>query len=166
MKLYFLRHAPAYSRDEWDGRDSERPLSEDGLKTAIDIAEAIAALDLGLSAILSSPFERALRTAVVLRDRLTDPPPLVEEPGLEPSSFSLSSLMKMLEPYGDTAAVLVVGHEPSMTGVLEALLGGGRYALKKGSLVRVDVDPREPTEAVLKWFATPRLLRARRTDAR
>ena len=165
MRLYFLRHALAYSRSEWDGPDSARPLSEDGLRTAADVAEAIAMMDLGLSAILSSPFERALRTAVIVRDRLPDPPPLVEEPGLEPSAFSLSSLLKMLAPCGDDAAVMIVGHEPSMTGVLEALVGGGRYVLKKGGLLRVDVDTHEPTRAILKWFVPPRLLGSRPTDA-
>jgi len=121
----------------------------------------IVALDLGLDAILSSPFERALRTAYIVRAHLGDAPALVEEPSLEPSSFSLDALGTMLAPYREASAVMLVGHEPSMTEVLESLLGGGRYALKKGGLVRVDLDPLEPSTAILKWFAPPRLLRVR-----
>ena len=161
MRLYFLRHATAYSRDEWDGPDSERPLSDEGLGTAADIAETIDVLDLGLGVILSSPFERALRTAIIVREQLRDAPPLVEERALEPSSFCLEALTAMLAPYRETAAVMLVGHEPTMTEVLEALLGGGRYALKKGGLVRVDLDPIDLSGAVLRWFAPPRLLKVR-----
>ena len=161
MRLYFLRHATACSRDEWTGPDSERPLSAEGLSTAADIAGAINALDLGLGVILSSPFERALRTAVIVREQLRDAPPLVEERTLEPSSFSLAALPTMLAPYTETAAVMLVGHEPTMTEVLEELLGGGRYTLKKGGLVRVDLDPTDLSGAVLKWFAPPRLLKVR-----
>jgi phosphohistidine phosphatase len=161
LELYLLRHATAYSRDEWGGPDSERPLSEPGLKTAACVAEAIAAMDLGLGVILTSPFERALRTATIVRDHMADAPPLVEEPRLEPAAFSLDSLAAMLAPYGDALAVMVVGHEPTMTEVLGGLLGGGRYVLKKGGLVRVDLDPTDPSGAVLKWFAPPRLLKVR-----
>jgi phosphohistidine phosphatase SixA len=160
VKLYFLRHAIAYSRDEWDGPDSERPLSEAGLSTAADVAQTIASLDLGLGVIVSSPFERALRTATIVRDHLIDAPRLVEEPGLEPWSFSVRVLRSIVDQYRDTPAIMLVGHEPTMTEVLEALLNGGRYALKKGGIVRVDIDPLEPSGAVLKWFAPPRLFNA------
>jgi phosphohistidine phosphatase len=158
LRLYILRHAVAYSREDWDRPDSERPLSDQGLSTAADVAHMIDALDLGLGVILSSPFERALRTAHIVREHLPDPPPLVEQSGLEPSSFSVDTLRTMLAPYREVSAVMLVGHEPSITEVLESLLGGGRYALKKGGLVRVDLDPLEPSTAILKWFAPPRLL--------
>ena len=161
LRLYILRHTSAYSREEWDGPDSERPLSIEGLNAAADVAQMIVSLDLGLVAILSSPYERALRTARIVRDHLTDPPPLVDEPGLEPSSFSFDGLRMMLAPYCEASSVMLVGHEPSITEVLESLLGGGRYALKKGGLVRVDLDPLEPSTAILKWFAPPRLLKVR-----
>jgi phosphohistidine phosphatase len=161
LRLYMLRHAVAYSRDNWDRPDSERPLSEEGLGTAADVARMIATLDLELGVILSSPFERALRTAVIVRDQLPDPPALVEQPSLEPSAFTVDTLRMMLAPYLDTSSVMLVGHEPSMTGVLASLLGGGCYALKKGGLVRVDLDPLEPSTAILKWFAPPRLLKLR-----
>lgn len=161
MKLYLLRHAAAHARDDWAGPDSERPLSKEGLDTAADVAQTIVELDLGLGVILSSPFERAFRTASIVREHLTDAPPLVTEPGLEPSSFSLDALTTMLAPYRETSAVMLVGHEPSITTVLEALLGGGHYELKKGGLARVDLDPLELSGAVLKWFAPPRLLKVR-----
>lgn len=158
MKLYLLRHAPALSREEWRLSDDLRPLSPDGEDLARRIAERIAALQLGMDAILTSPYARALRTAVLVRERLGDAIPLIEDGRLAPDRCTPDALADMLAEHSDASALLLVGHEPSMTALVASMVGGGRFSLKKCGLVRVDVDPASPRSGVLKWFATPRLL--------
>ena len=76
MELYFLRHGEAGKKDEWEGEDSERPLSKDGIARMKLEASAISDLDLGLELILTSPLVRARQTADIvareldMRDRL------------------------------------------------------------------------------------------------
>lgn len=159
-RLYFLRHGPALARNEWDGEDSLRPLSAHGEDVVRDVARSVASLQLGLEALLTSPYERALRTAVIVHQIVDGAPTPTEEPGLVPGAFTLDSLAEMLRPYERAEAVMVVGHEPSMTEVISAMIGGGRFVLRKGGLARVDVDAAQMDSGVLKWFAPPRVLRA------
>lgn len=157
MRLYMFRHAPALSREEWSGADSERPLTHHGLDVAQRTAEKIVSLELDLGVVLTSPYERALRTALILRERLPEVP-VVEDDRLTPAQFTPDALTRILESRADTPNLMLVGHEPSMTNVLSQLLGGGRYRLRKGGLVRIDLDPADLESAVLKWFLAPRVL--------
>jgi phosphohistidine phosphatase len=159
MKLYFLRHGPALSRGEWDGADSDRPLSADGEAVVRSVARWIVEWQLGLDAILTSPYERALRTARIVEETLADGTPLVYEPGLEPGRFTLDSLWETASGRADSQSILLVGHEPSMSEVLSEVVGGGRYGFKKGGLARVDLYAVSPPAGELRWLVPPRLMR-------
>jgi 2,3-bisphosphoglycerate-dependent phosphoglycerate mutase len=62
LDLLLVRHAEALppGTPGWEERDDERPLSEDGLRQADDLALELDPY--GLSAIYSSPYTRALQT--------------------------------------------------------------------------------------------------------
>jgi 2,3-bisphosphoglycerate-dependent phosphoglycerate mutase len=62
LDLLLVRHAQALPNGTpgWEERDDERPLSEDGLRQADDLALELDPY--GLSAIYSSPYARALQT--------------------------------------------------------------------------------------------------------
>lgn len=158
MRLYLLRHAPALSRDEWDGPDSLRPLSEEGATIAHDVAARIARMELGLEAIVTSPHERALRTAVAVSEAIGTGVELAQDERLKPHAFTRDSLLELLSPFSAQQSVMLVGHDPSMTSTMSELLSGGRYSLKKGGLVRIDLDLRDPDGALMKWLVPPRLL--------
>jgi len=159
VKLYLLRHAPALSREEWQRSDDLRPLSPDGEDLARRIGERIDAMQLGMDAILTSPYERALRTAVLVRERLGDSIPLIEDARLAPGRCTPDTLTEMLAEHFGASALMLVGHEPSMTALIASMVGGGRFTLKKCGLVRVDVDPASPRDGVLKLLTTPGLLK-------
>ena len=159
MRLYFFRHGPALSRSEWDSADDKRPLSESGESVVRSVSGRMKALDLGVGVILTSPYERALRTAAILQDVLGDEVPLVEENGLEPGAFNLDSLAEMLEPHRTLDSVLLVGHEPSMSSVASELVGGGTFVLKKAGLVRIDLYSGTALSGELRWLVPPSLLR-------
>lgn len=159
MRLYLLRHAPALSRREWSRPDAERPLTDNGEEVARSVARRIRELDLGLQAIVTSPYERALKTARIVHDELRDPSlRLIEDARLEPARFTLDELDELLRGFDEDASVMLVGHEPSMTEVISQVIEGGRLALKKGGLVRIDTDPGMRTSGTLKWLIPPSVL--------
>ncbi|MRS12244.1 MAG: hypothetical protein EG823_04130 [Actinobacteria bacterium] len=157
MKLYFLRHGPALSREEWTGDDDLRPLSEHGVSVIREVARHMARLRLGIEVALTSPCERALRTALLVCEEI---PSIrcVEDARLGPGTFGPGVLAAILEPYSEQESLLLVGHDPSMTTAIAGLMGGGRLDLKKGGLLRIDLDPASPSTGVLRWYATPSLL--------
>ena len=58
--LYFVRHAKAASRTNWDEDDRARPLTNNGLKQADGLVSTLGPY--AMSAILSSPYERCVQT--------------------------------------------------------------------------------------------------------
>jgi 8-oxo-dGTP diphosphatase len=58
--LYFVRHAKAGSRSNWDEDDRARPLSKSGLKQADALVTVLGPYS--ISAVLSSPYERCVQT--------------------------------------------------------------------------------------------------------
>ena len=58
--LYFVRHAKAGSRTNWEKDDRVRPLSKSGLKQADALVSVLAPF--AVSAVLSSPYERCVQT--------------------------------------------------------------------------------------------------------
>jgi phosphohistidine phosphatase len=153
MKLYFLRHGLADWPD-WDpARDHERPLTQEGLKKMKEQAKTLAALDLKLDAILSSPYTRAYQTADIVATRLGLE--VKTEPLLAPG-FTADKLASIVEAYAAAQALLLVGHEPAFSMVIAELIGGGRVQLKKGALARVDVNADLKGELV--WLLQPRVL--------
>jgi phosphohistidine phosphatase len=122
--LWLLRHAEAA-----DGvPDSERPLTERGIRQATDAGRALASVGASIDACLSSPKRRALQTAelacralgldVETDPRLSGEPVDVEE---------------LVAGRGD---VLLVGHDPSFT-LLVHDLTGAQARLRKGGVAAI-----------------------------
>ncbi|MBN2848341.1 MAG: histidine phosphatase family protein, partial [Coriobacteriia bacterium] len=140
MRLYLLRHGPALSREEWAGPDELRPLSDSGMDVVRSVAHRVRELDLGIDVIVTSPYERALRTAMLVHGALELPASaLIEDSRLEPGLFDADALGEILRDLSGVKAVMVVGHEPSMGETLAGVIGGGRFVFKKGGLALVDL---------------------------
>ncbi len=155
MQLYFLRHGLADWPD-WDpARDHERPLTKEGMKKMKATAKTLAALGLKFDAILSSPYTRAWQTADIVANALGLE--ASSEPRLAPG-FNLEKLAGVLKENADVEALLLVGHEPSFSAVIEQLIDGGRVMMKKGAMARVDLaDPTE-LQGELVWLLPPKVL--------
>lgn len=157
MLCYFLRHGPAGDAMKWEGADFDRPLTQDGIKRIAREAKTIAALDLELDAIITSPLVRARQTAEIvadelkLRDRLRQD----DRVGL---GFSPTHLAEILGDNTSASALMLVGHEPSMSSTVGELIGGGEIDFKKGALACVEVTEASPLGGVLLWLASPKLL--------
>lgn len=155
MKLYFLRHGLAGDPTQWQGDDRLRPLTQEGKDKMKQEAENIAMLDLELDRILTSPLVRALQTAEIVAERLVLP--VIQDERLSPGCKP-EALESILKDHPEAKNIMLVGHEPDFSGMLTAIIGGGRLVCKKGGLARVDIASNEPLQGELVWLIPPKLL--------
>ena len=158
-RLYFVRHGladrAAYGGDD----DRRRPLTERGREQLRRQGEVMAGLDLGVELILSSPLLRAEQTAAILAEALAPAGGMVLEPRLG-LSFGADELAGMLREYADPQRLLLVGHEPSFSGVIGEITGGSQVTCRKASLIRVDLHGERPVRGSLEWSVPARVLLA------
>ena len=164
MDLYLVRHAAAHGRDPelWPD-DSFRPLTPEGEESFRASLPGLVLLAPRVDTLLSSPFERAWRTAEVLAglEGWTRPEastPL--EPTLPPEKATWT-----LKAYEAESAVAVVGHRPGLHELASYLLTGeakgADITIKKGGVACVRfAGPVGPGAGQLRWLASPRILRA------
>jgi phosphohistidine phosphatase len=164
MDLYLVRHAAAHDRDpdHWPD-DSLRTLTPEGEEAFRRSIGGLAILAPRVDALLSSPFERAWRTAELLAGLEGWPDPkswTPLEPTLPPEKACYS-----LEAYGEAEFVVLVGHRPGLHELASYLLTGEAAAaeitIKKGGVLCIRFEgPAAPGAGQLRWLATPKILRA------
>jgi len=161
--LYLVRHAVAHKRDP-DGwpDDSERPLTPEGEEEFVGAARGLAQVVPEVEIVLSSPCERAWRTAEILTHHAGWPAPQ-EFPALEPEVKPEKATLA-LETHADRQSVALVGHRPCLHELAVYLLtgdaGGADMKIKKGGVVCIEFDEApEAGAGTLRWLFTPRVLR-------
>jgi len=157
MKVYFLRHGVAVERSEWNGDDTARPLTEDGVRKTAEIAAAIARLGVDVESIITSPLVRAKATADIVARALGLKSHAVEDRRLAPG-FDAASLRAILRDHRGAGAVMLVGHEPDFSETLSELIGGGSLEIKKTGLALVDLPDTRPGRGRLRWLIPPKML--------
>jgi phosphohistidine phosphatase len=157
LNLYFLRHGEAADAFAWQGDDFDRPLTDEGRERMALEAEAIKHLELGLNRIVTSPLLRARQTAAIVADALQMQDALVADERLG-ANLSLEQLADILRSQPDAGALMLVGHEPSLSATIGRLIGGAAIDFKKGSLARVELSDRSDLRGELMWLVPPRLL--------
>jgi phosphohistidine phosphatase len=165
MILYVLRHGIAEDSAP-EGDDASRHLTPRGRKRVYAAANGMRAMGLQLDHILTSPFVRAAETAAIVGEVYGGDPVPREFPPLAQGIAPVETV-RALRPFAGHSAIVVVGHEPGLSGVIAFLLTGSpdgfRLALKKSGLVALDVhDLGRRAGATLQWMLTPRQLRALR----
>ncbi len=156
IQLHLLRHAHAGDPMKWRGPDSARPLSEKGRLQAQRIGRLLAQASSRPNAIVTSPKLRALETAQLVATEL----------GLDVATSDVlagpldwSTLATLLTASGNPARPLLVGHDPDFSELAATLVGVEDLPLRKGALVRIDLDrPIRPGAGILRWLVTPDLL--------
>jgi phosphohistidine phosphatase len=137
-QLWLLRHAEA--EPHGTRADADRRLTARGERQAQAVGVALARLGVGFDAILSSPKSRARQTAEIAaaewspqqRERLRIHPPLAGE-------FDAARARDAASELTSDGRLLLVGHEPDLSGVV-ADLTGGQVDLKKGGLAVVRLE--------------------------
>jgi phosphohistidine phosphatase len=161
MEIYLLRHASAGESKLNLAKDDERPLDKLGIEQSHNVGQALAALEVSVDAIVSSPLPRAAQTATIVAGELGCEDKVVPDDMLRPGA-GYEQFENLLRRYSRSQAIMIVGHNPSMTEFLnQFLLGEGApnaIELKKGAIAKLEKTGGGP--AVLKWCMTPKLIRS------
>ena len=156
MRLLFLRHGLAESRETWTAADDGRPLTAEGRSAMAREAATMARLGLAPDVIVSSPLARAHETAQIAAEGMGIADRLHDDERLAPG-FGPAELAAILDEHPDVETLMFVGHEPDFSLTIGSLVGGTSVVCKKGGLARVDIDP-ESGAAELLWLLPPKLL--------
>lgn len=131
--LWLLRHGEAEPHGTQP--DELRELTERGVRQSQAAGRALAALGVRLAAVLSSPRVRALDTATLACEAFSS----AIEPQVHASlsaGFDGAEALRLLGNRTRDGHVLIVGHEPDLSGVVRELTGA-RVNLKKGGMAMV-----------------------------
>ncbi len=166
MNLYLMRHGIALAQDDPSvSHDSERPLTNKGVKRMRKAAKGLLRLAVPFDTVLTSPLLRARQTAEIVANTLGIEALLEAISGLAPES-TVERLMFGLTRYQNRQNLLLVGHEPLLSGAAAFLLGSKQpehltLIFKKGSLCHVEIESLESgAPGALHFLLTPKQLRA------
>jgi len=160
MIIYFLRHANAGPKHFSNAaKDEKRPIDKVGEEQSHDVGHALAAMGVAVNVIISSPLTRAMQTAAIVSQEIGHEEKLVIDDSLRPEA-SFDKFKALLNRHKDKVAVMVVGHDPSMTEFVSRVLSGGgplaAIEMKKGGVAKVEIDIHR--QAVLKWCMPPKVV--------
>ena len=165
MIIYFLRHASAGQKKANAKQDDKRPLDEQGIEQCQFVGAGLAAADVQIDVMISSPLKRATQTAVLVANEIGYEGDLKLEAALKPGA-SFDAFREMLRKYAKHDAVMVVGHNPSISEFCSLLLTNGidnqAIEMKKAGIARLEYGGKK--NAVLNWHLTPRLVRSLQTS--
>jgi phosphohistidine phosphatase len=159
MIVYFLRHASAGDSVADPKKDEKRPLDKDGIEQCGYIGRALAAMDIQVDVVITSPLKRATQTASLVANELGHEAGLQIENALRPGT-TFAEFTTLLDKYQRHESILLVGHNPNLSEFLGRIIAGGTSKggvdLKKGAVARVEVARRR---GILNWCVTPKLVR-------
>jgi phosphohistidine phosphatase len=160
MILYFLRHASAGEHLVNPKKDEKRALDKEGIEQCGFVGRALAALDVQVDMIVSSPLKRCTQTASLVGNELGYEGKMQLDAGLRPSA-SLGDFRKLLEKYSRLEAIMVVGHNPNLSQFLGSVISDSgceaSVEMKKGAVAKVEM---RRSSGTLQWCLTPKAIRA------
>jgi phosphohistidine phosphatase len=161
-QLWLLRHADA--EPHGTRQDAQRKLTARGERQALIAGKALALMAVSFKAILVSPKVSAQQTAeLACKELHSDQRALVETYPPLASDFDGSDAVQALSALAAGERLLLVGHEPDMSGVLGDLTGA-RVDVKKGGLAVVRVEGRSRGELALLLRPSELALMARESE--
>ena len=161
MNLYVLRHGLARERNgPVYANDDERPLTSKGVRRLTRQVKGMKALGLTMDVIVTSPLVRAVQTAEIVHRGLPEPGRLVRSRALRPMEHQATLLEELSAEYSSEDDVMVVGHEPNLSGLISVVVAGQHgpvIRVKKGSLCKLVVPrPSYGRCGWMEWHLTAR----------
>lgn len=159
MELWLVRHAVAAEREEFDGPDAERPLTPKGRRRFREFCKRLARQTAMPQLIITSPLLRAVQTAALLAQAAGIRKGEIVASDLVAPGVELGALLSFVRDQPGERIALV-GHEPDLSHLLAALVGGGAFRFGKGFVAAVDFDSTPVAGAGrLGWLFGPKLAR-------
>ena len=161
--LLLLRHAKS-SWKEQEVRDFDRPLNQRGLKAAPSMGRLIKKRKLQPDLVLSSPAERARQTTQLVIEAAGLKTELrYDERIYEATVVRLFDIVTQVDD--ESNLVMIVGHNPGLEELLEALTGEAR-SLPTAALACIELDVEKWNKARagtgrLEWLVKPKKLKSR-----
>jgi phosphohistidine phosphatase len=150
MRLYFMRHGEA-SDDA--PSDDLRPLTDNGRARLLNAGKVLRKI-LDVDTVYSSPRVRARQTAEIIAEAIGKSVTIRDELNF---NFSIEALKILITGYDEDARLLLVGHNPSISEVVQNMTGAN-INLKTGAIACVEVYPVALKGGTLKWLLTPRIM--------
>lgn len=160
--LYLIRHA----KSDWQapaGGDHDRPLAKRGVRAAKLMGRFLTAAGLAPDAVLTSSAVRARTTVELMVEAGSWTCPVHVTRSLYDGGPA-DVLAEVRRQPDEIERLLVAGHEPTWSALVEELCGG-RVKMVTAALARVDLDVERwadvaPDLGVLAWLVPPKLLQA------
>lgn len=159
MRVLLVRHATAVERGKPGLADDARPLTPRGRKRFARAAAGLARLLPKPGQILTSPLPRAAQTAEILARAFGGPKPQPLEALARGERRGIEAALRVA-PQG--FLIVLVGHEPHLSGLLADALGGagGSVPFKKGGAALLELPDRQFEGGRLLALVPPRVARA------
>src|ERR1700758_3699540 len=106
MIIYFLRHASAGQRMANPKKDEKRALDKEGIAQCGYVGRALAALDVQVDVIISSPLKRATQTASLVGNEMGHEGKLQIDTALKPGA-TFEDFRRLLEKHARQESVMV-----------------------------------------------------------
>lgn len=162
MDMILFRHGIAVERQEWAGKEQDRPLTGKGIRRTHRSAKGLFALRITPTHLLSSPLARARETAEILHHLIRPQVTLQICEELAPQALP-QALFTLLGTVPSDSVLLCVGHEPHLSVVAATLLMGkpcAGFSLKKAGACLIQIEKSVgPAKGHLQWWLTPAQLR-------
>ncbi len=188
MELYLLRHGESAKNAGQGGgsKSSNRnpELTENGKKEITRIAKSIKRFKITFDTILTSPLNSAKQTAKIISSTFKMKGNIVNCDELLPEGNSLE-LYNRLQHFASESSILIVGHEPYLTNIIDDMISQQRskgsprrsvtnrtgvkgitrlersIVVKKGGLAKIRIISTTPElRGELRWLLTPRILKS------
>jgi phosphohistidine phosphatase len=161
LEIYLIRHGLAGQFGDYDD-DALRPLTPEGLKKTQKVAQRLKALGIQFDLVLTSPYTRALQTAIVLQSvgLVTT---LETLDNLQPEGNSAIVITQLKTLRKTVKCIAIVGHEPNLTHLASQLIFGQdseNLTLKKAGVIGINapIEGELIGQCQLFWLVPPRLL--------
>ncbi|MDP8217741.1 MAG: histidine phosphatase family protein [Candidatus Theseobacter exili] len=161
MDLFLVRHGIALDIGvNGINTDYDRTLSPKGRTKTKEVSVALSTIECCPKKILTSPLCRAVETAVIIAENLSDTPVMEESDHLACGS-DMNLLIRWLGKQSEDQ-IMIVGHMPDLSILSSLLLSSThnvRIAFKKAGVCCISFQHRiKPGEGVLKFHLEPKQL--------
>jgi phosphohistidine phosphatase len=163
IRLYLMRHGAAAEPGSHAGPDSDRPLTSKGIEKTRAAAEGLKALGLEPTALVSSPYRRALQTAEIVAQVFGVPAARIRRTdALTPAAKPSALIHELAQIRG--REILCFGHAPNLDLIIAHVLGTRApvTSLKKSGVACLELPASTGVLAgrgTLVWILPPKVLR-------